>query len=77
MEILYNLSETEEVSLAIVSEAGQFVIETDLGRRTPGIYQFVWNGKDKDEKPLASGIYLVILTTSSGGRYTQKIALVR
>ncbi|MFQ5633601.1 MAG: FlgD immunoglobulin-like domain containing protein, partial [bacterium] len=74
---LYNLSETDEVNLAIVSEAGQFVIEKDLGRRAPGIYQFVWNGKDKNDNPLASGIYLAILTTSSGGKYTQKIAIVR
>jgi hypothetical protein len=75
--ILYNLSERTDASLAIVSETGQRVLEKDLGRRESGIYQFVWNGKDEDDRALASGIYLVILKTSGGDKSTQKIALVR
>lgn len=75
--ILYNLSERTDVNLAILSEAGQKVIEKDLGQRDAGIYQFVWNGKDEENRVLASGIYLVILKTSSGDKSTQKIAIVR
>lgn len=75
--LLYNLLESATVSLKIVSEAGQPVLEEQLGRRGQGLFSYDWNGKNRDGANVASGIYLAILTTSTSEHFMTKIAVLR
>jgi hypothetical protein len=57
----------------ITDAAGNLVFET---RASGGVA--VWNGKNFNGKPVASGVYLVLMTNSDGTKHaTTKIAVIR
>ena len=64
------------VSLKIYNIAGQLVRTLVEGTKEPGKYSVVWNGRNKDNYPVASGIYLCRLRVD-GAAQTRKIVLLR
>ena len=72
----YSLPVTGEVNLAIYDLAGQRVAHVASGHRAAGSYRIHWDGTDDDGDPLASGVYLVRLT-SGGNVQTRRLTLLR
>ncbi len=51
------LGDAEEVTVSIYDEDGNLVREMDLADQTHGTVSFTWDGKDKNNSPMASGRY--------------------
>ena len=63
---------TYDADVKITSSNGALIAE---GRSNGGM--FIWDGKDRNGKRVASGIYMVITATSSGNKGTVcKIAVI-
>jgi hypothetical protein len=79
--IRYQLPEAGEVTLRVYNMLGEEVAAILQGRMEAGYHQITWNGKDKQGKELASGIYLYRLEAqaSSGKHFwqTRKMNLLR
>jgi len=52
-----NLAQSENVRLEIFNLEGKEIFSKDLGKVSPGVNRFVWNGKDNNNFTLSSGIY--------------------
>jgi flagellar hook assembly protein FlgD len=59
--ILYSLKETEHISIKIYDLQGNLINTLLVKKQTPGRYQIMWNGTDKNKKEVNSGLYLVRL----------------
>ena len=75
--LLFILEESADVRLSIFSEAGFPVWDKDLGLHSAGPSQATWDGKDGSGTAVASGIYFIVLQTSSGLKEIEKIAVIR
>jgi hypothetical protein len=79
--IRYQLPEAGEVALRIYNTLGEEVAAIQPGLMEAGYHQITWNGKDKQGRELASGIYLYRLEAqaSSGKHFlqTRKMNLLR
>ncbi|MEW6756429.1 MAG: FlgD immunoglobulin-like domain containing protein, partial [Candidatus Latescibacterota bacterium] len=68
------------VELAVYNLAGQRVATLVRGERGAGTHAAIWDGRDEDGRPLATGVYLCHLRAGgqAGGReQTRKVLLVR
>jgi len=82
--IPYQLAKESEVSLFIFTISGELVKKIPLGQKMPGRYkdrsgfwaEAFWDGKNERGEPVASGIYLCLLTTGWESS-VKKIALRR
>ncbi len=70
--IQFELANTEEISLTIYDLLGREIIELVNGRRASGQYRVMFDGRS-----LPTGTYFYRLSTSSGGRTTAKLLLIR
>ncbi|MDP8203623.1 MAG: T9SS type A sorting domain-containing protein [Candidatus Tenebribacter mawsonii] len=61
--IRYNLSYNSTVKLEIYNIKGQKVTTLENEEKTAGSYNLIWNGKDAENRPVASGVYLYKLVT--------------
>jgi hypothetical protein len=80
--INYNIPLESRISIRIYNILGQEIIELESGKKMPGFYEIVWEGKNKNHQTVASGIYIYqIVAQSIDGtqRYVQskKMILVR
>lgn len=79
--IRYELPTAGDVTLSIFDIRGREVRVLERQRKTAGTYQTPWDGKDRDGKPVASGIYFYRLEvrTSDGNvhRLARKMTLLR
>jgi len=74
--INYQLSTAGHVSLKVYNVTGQLVKTMFEGAALPGYYSQVWNGCDNNGRKLASGIYIMHL--SSGGQVkTRKLVKIQ
>ncbi|MCD4820389.1 MAG: CotH kinase family protein [Candidatus Cloacimonetes bacterium] len=64
------------VNLEIFNLKGQRVKQLVNEQLLAGHHSVIWNGKDKNENPVSSGIYLYKLKTS-GNEYTKKMMLIK
>jgi len=72
MQINFNSSQpVQKALLKIYNIRGQLVKEINRDE-TSSQHTFYWNGKDSGNKEVASGIYLMKLTTESAGKQTSK-----
>lgn len=55
--IKYALPTDSKVTLTIYNTLGQEVIKLVNQKQKAGFYQTVWNGLDKNQKPVSSGVY--------------------
>jgi len=56
--IQYNIPKATNVSLEIYNTLGQKIRTLVKKKQTAGTYQVLWDGKDDEGKPVASGIYI-------------------
>jgi len=66
----------DRVALTIYDTAGQAVCSLAAGELPAGIHTFVWNGRDDQGLPVASGVYLVQMR-AQGFVETGKMLLLR
>ena len=64
------------VRLEVFALTGQRVAVLHQGKLQAGVHHLHWDGRDKEGRPLASGVYLYRLVTAEGTR-TLKLALLR
>ncbi|MCG2716428.1 MAG: hypothetical protein L6422_09180 [Candidatus Marinimicrobia bacterium] len=50
-----------DIHLTIYDVNGRQVITLVDGKRKPGIYAVIWNGKDGSGRPVSAGVYIFIL----------------
>jgi len=74
--ISYDIAEGGYVTLEIYNTVGQQVSTLVSGYQQAGTYQIKWNGKDAEELPVGSGIYLLRLSTQDFVR-TRKMVLLQ
>jgi len=76
--IRFALPTAADVDLSIFNLAGQQVATLVEGARKAGAYTVNWDGRDKNGRALASGVYLYRLRTGDGQQVeTRKLILVR
>ena len=74
--IKYQLAQTSEVQLAIYNLEGQKEATLMAGRRQPGTYTLLWDGRDDGGRSLASGVYLCRLASATQAE-ARKLLLLR
>lgn len=75
-EIKYTLPETRKVKLTIYNIYGREIRTLVDMENAAGTYRLSWNGTDKDNKPVSSGIYLI--NFEAGNFFAQrKTSLIR
>ncbi|MDD3235764.1 MAG: SBBP repeat-containing protein [Candidatus Cloacimonetes bacterium] len=73
--ISFSIAKAEKVSLDIYNIKGQHVNCLVDGDMAQGAYSIVWNGKDKSNNSVASGVYLYRLNTVSNSQTKKMIML--
>lgn len=74
--ISYSLAETSSVHIAIYNMKGQVVKTLVSDRQNSGNHSVVWNGTDKLNSPVSSGIYYYKISTDFGEK-TKKCILLK
>ena len=74
--ISFEVKKQGETSLKIYNARGQMVRELISGDMQPGIYNAIWDGRDKHNRLQASGVYFVRLTGNSALN-VRKIVLMK
>ena len=72
----FTLATSGRATLKIYNQKGQLVktiVDNDLAK---GDYRYVWNGKDNNGHPVASGVYLFRLKSGSYSS-TKKMVLMK
>ncbi|MCG3157757.1 MAG: hypothetical protein DKINENOH_04393 [bacterium] len=72
----FKLQKAEHVALVIYTLAGQSVRELVSGEMAAGQHSFVWDARDDQGLPMASGVYLCVLRSASFSAQT-KLLLMR
>ena len=75
-EILFQVPASGAVRLQAYDLRGRLVWSDDRGRLGAGDHRVRWNGRDIQGRRLASGVYLLNVTTAAG-RETRRVTLVR
>jgi len=74
--VAFALPRAQSVDLSVFDPTGRRVATLARGAQEPGLHASEWNGRDDAGHPLASGVYLVRLTT--GDRtLVSRVALIR
>ena len=74
--IPYFLHESGAARLEVFALTGQRVAVLNQGPQQAGHYRLHWDGRDREGRPLASGVYLYRLVTAEGV-LTRKLILLR
>ncbi len=74
--IHYDLPVGGHINISVFNLIGQKVVTLVGGHRPAGSYSVVWDGKDDNEKSLASGYYLYRME-ADGIALTRKLILMR
>jgi hypothetical protein len=64
--IQYNVAQNSRVSIDIFNARGSKVYSFADAKHTAGITKMVWNGRDKFNNPLPSGVYYAVLKVKTG-----------
>ncbi len=73
--ILYSLKEAGPVSISIHNLKGERVTMLINETMNPGRYSVAWNGRDKEGRPVAGGLYLVRLQTQKATMVNKLVVL--
>ena len=71
-----NLPDAESIDIEIYNATGHRIHKLASGRPTTGNYSVVWNGRDRHNLPVASGVYWIHVR-SARTRLTQPLVLLR
>jgi flagellar basal-body rod modification protein FlgD len=66
--ILYNVEEKAEVRIRIKDNQGRMVYEKEMGVIDPGLYSFVWDGRNNAGVMQSDGVYTYDLLRIEGGQ---------
>lgn len=75
-EIMYFLPGEGPVSIKIYNTVGQHITTLTDAFQPAGVHSLQWNGRDTDNRPVASGIYFCILQ-SRKAQLSRKIVLIK
>ncbi len=59
--ISYAIKEAKYLSIKIYDSQGRFIRTLSAKKQSPGRYQMLWNGTDKNGKEVKSGLYFIRL----------------
>lgn len=74
--IRFSIPQSTEISLDVYNLKGQHIRSLANGHLEPGLHSVVWEGNDKHNNPVASGVYFYTLKTNLG-LMTQKMLLMK
>jgi len=74
--IRYSLEKTSPVKLSVFDPSGRLVKELVNGAQPGGSHEAVWNGLDRNGKPVSSGIYYYRLEAETKSQ-TRKMTFIR
>jgi hypothetical protein len=75
-QIVYFLPYDSDISLNIYNINGQLVRSLSEGFQNAGDHVAIWNGKNRENRAVASGIYFYVLATAEG-KITKRMTLLR
>ena len=75
--IPYDLGSDTRVELVIFDGKGRRVRTLVDDRRRAGRYEALWNGTDARGRTVAGGVYFCRLRTTTGGRQTIRLILLK
>ena len=75
--IAYEVPQQANITLTVYNLLGQEVIRLVDQVQTPGRYRAVWNARNAQGLPVASGVYMYRLTSSSGYSDSKRMTLVK
>ena len=75
--VSYTLDRDMNISLTVFDTTGRMVTAIDRGFKKAGKYSVQWNGKDKNGRQMASGIYYFRLSSDSGGSKISKAMMLK
>lgn len=75
-KIRYTVPEKAFVSLKIINVRGQEVRKLVDSKKELGTYVAIWNGQDKNSKPVPSGVYYYTISIGLQ-RFTKKMIVLR
>ena len=61
--IRYGISTQTSVSIVIYDMTGRLISDYKIGEKTPGWYEFTWQGTNSHGQQVSTGIYLVTMRT--------------
>ena len=65
-----------DVTLNIYDIVGRLILSFDYKNQSPGYYSIIWDGKDKNGRNVASGLYFYNLRTEDFTK-TNKMVLIQ
>lgn len=75
-EISFRIIKQSHVNIAVYSIKGEFVRKLIDEEYMPGSYRVRWNGTDRKNVPVATGVYLCCMRTNAG-EITKKMILLK
>ncbi|MBI4553337.1 MAG: T9SS type A sorting domain-containing protein [Candidatus Latescibacteria bacterium] len=75
--IAYDVPQVAHVTVVVYNLLGQEIVRLVDEPKTPGRYEVTWDGRNRQGRGVASGVYLYRLTTSTGFSQTRRMALVK
>jgi len=75
-EMSFSIPEQSHVKIAVYMVLGQLVRELTDGAYAPGVYHVRWDGIDRANRPVSSGVYVVRMITDAG-ILTEKMMVLR
>ncbi len=73
----FSISEANLVSILIYNQKGQLVNDLFNDYLSKGTYEVVWNGRNNDNIPVASGLYFAVLKENNSNRDSRKLILLK
>lgn len=64
--IQYSLKTPGWVDISIYNIGGQLIRDLKRGNENSGKHSLIWNGRDNENKTVASGVYYIRMNTSDG-----------
>jgi len=75
-EVRYRLAEPEAITLSVYDPAGRLVRTLFDGAARAGEQVLVWDGRDRNGRPVSSGVYFLVLA-SEKERQTRRAVILR
>ncbi|MBI4550758.1 MAG: DUF5011 domain-containing protein [Candidatus Latescibacteria bacterium] len=76
-QIAYEVPQQAHVMLVVFNLLGQEVVRLVDEPKAPGRYGATWDGRNAHGQPVASGVYLYRLTTSTGFSQTRRMTMLK
>lgn len=73
----FTVAEAGRARLSVFDLAGRLVRTLETGAAAPGTRELLWNGRDNDNRPMASGVYFARIAQGRDASRMVKVTLVR